>query len=313
VATDLVSDGDNRIEETRSTVRDELKVEHDCGDNTVDANYGGTGRHKHGSGRCFWTAAAPAALVADNGTWPPGANETDRLGSNALDNGRLWVDVDDCQPYVREEEEYDGVNFTDLNTNHSIGGAAGWVPLWPRSWSATDEATDNSQDVAVVNTREPITGGLVNPPGWPASNVLGVAVTVPNDGRDYEVVVQAVCTYHIDNASVLAGFWLVQDITGGAITDLDFKFVHVDASGGHGSSGAVTLQYTSAAAVTNNDVMNFYVEFAASDGTAANFHTNPSDAVNAFPNALLDMNTLTSWSNIVATIRPFYDTSTYGV
>lgn len=289
---DQLADGDNRIRELKDEIREELKVEHDCGTATVDADYLDTGRHKTGSARTFFSAAAPTDLLkhTNAGAWPPvspGNDEDDIAAapSSDLDNGRLWVDFDDCQPYIREEEQTGGV-WTDLNTNEGAN-AASWISLWPRQFTTVATATVANQLAGVVDTREIITG-------------MSVAVATPDDGRSYEIVVNAKVHYAFGNGDQM-GFWLVED-TGP--TDEDEALVHY--AGGTGIVGGVDFSFTQTAPVAGT-TYTYTVEFAANPiatGTvnpnAANVHyTNGGAAAGDFVGT-------TSMSRITAELRPRY-------
>ena len=211
IGTDLVADGDNRINDTRQTVRDLLETEHDA--HQIIADYTDTGRHKTGSARVFFekgTTAAPDSLVrhSNAGLWPPTVDQLDKQGSGDLDNGRLWVDWDTGYMWFYEMEDTlaagsDGAgNWTDINTNYGVPGDA-WVSVYPRTWTVTDVANDDNQQAGAPDNREDVTSA-----GGPGG-VLGVSITVPDDGKDYEIVVEAVCTYYVAGGESLA-FWLIK-------------------------------------------------------------------------------------------------------
>jgi hypothetical protein len=79
---DLLSEGDDRIRELKTDVRQRADTEHDWGDGFV-VGYDDSGRHTLGSAKPFYQAAAPATMP-----------ELDFQGSNALDLGRMWIDYD---------------------------------------------------------------------------------------------------------------------------------------------------------------------------------------------------------------------------
>lgn len=293
---DQLSQGDNEILDTRNTVRAELKVEHDVGDDTVDANYTDTGRHKSGSARSFFQAAAPTTLLDATaaGSWPPVAPETDKLGFSTLDNGRLWVDFDDCQPYVREQE-ITGANWTDQNTNYTPAGSAAWLSLWPCSWTDVHAATvDNERPGAPTNdTRDTITG------------MAAQSIDIPDDGRSYELVVRAVITYQLDAAGHGA-FWLEETAPGAS----DRAMAFVTNIGAQENSGTIILEYL-VSAPANGATYTFDVDFASS--VAASFYANPTEAViNGGPGGIYVAGAGgPNRSKLYYIIRPRYDTTRY--
>jgi hypothetical protein len=304
---DLVSDGDNDIERTRSTVQSVLQVEHDCG--TVDAQHLDTGRHKTGSARAYFQAAAPADLLehydsGGGGAWLPVTTQNDRAGSSDLDNGRLWVDWDDCQPYVREQEQT-AAAWTPLNANEGTPNPT-WISLWPRTWTETDAATTAAQrNVAGAETREEVAGGLVGPTPGGIANVLGVTVVIPNDGRSYQVAISAHCRY-VSTNNTAGGFCLVEeDLSGGGPTDVDWSYVqgpHANAT-----AGEATLHYVDEAP-TNGETYYYYVEFTAMSALQANFSVNPTDNTGGFANiTAANWAGATAWSRIHATVMPYTD------
>lgn len=287
LGTDLVSMGDDEIRSTRDTVRDVLRVEHDVGDATVHLDWRDTGRHNPGSARTFFGPLAFTDLVrpTNAGAFPPIATNPDRSASSTLDNGRLWIDADDCQPYFREQEEYDGANWTDLNTNE-LATSAAWVSLWPRSNLVTDAAgTGNNLNGAGANTREAI-------------DTLSVSVYVPDDGRVYRLFVTANIKYAIVGSDHI-GLWLMDDTP----TELDTLLVS-NTSGN--LIGEATLQrLVFGANLVPGTTYVYTVEWAASD--AANCYINPSAANPAISAAAAgDFVGVTTTSRITATLMPYY-------
>jgi hypothetical protein len=318
VFSDLVSDGDNRILDNRQTIRASFMVEHDIGDATVDADYLDTGRHKTGSARSYFQSAAPSDLLkhTNAGAWPPvspGNDEDDKLASSDLDNGRLWVDWDDCQPYVREEEQT-AAAWTDINANHGTPNPT-WISLWPRFDFDTSVANNTSQNAAVINTREPI-DGAENFGAAPMNAVMGAEIVVPNDGRDYVIEVEAFISYAIDanvaGADTWMGFWLVEDPNGAGNQDRDVRLVGA-SSHDQGLSDGVTLTYISGAAVTNGGTYDYWVDFAATSIAVAAAHVNPHDAQAPTPNLIGAFNGISSLSRIKAKLVPYYDVTSYTV
>ena len=291
VGGDQLSTGDDDILDHRNTVRAELKVEHDCGTATVDGNYLDTGRHKTGSARAFFRATAPTQLLAHSniGAWPPVIAETDKLGFSTLDNGRLWIDFDDCQLYFREQETTGGV-FSDLNVNHA-GNATAWISLWPRTVGYMGTATDNNQ-TTVVDTRTPITGATVT-------------VITPDDGRVYQIVSTATVHYAVPSGEEVA-FWLEDDQDG----DLDYALVQ-HAGGGSGSLGSATLQHIKTPAVAGTTYV-YTVDFACSAVTA---HVNPDVTSAVYTgnggSVRVDFARHPTWCRITAELRPNYGIADY--
>jgi len=303
VSADLVSAGDEQILNLKNSVLARGEVEHDY--HALNNNFTDSGRHKTGSARSFFIDEAvtghPTSLMlpSNAGAWPPALGDTDRNGVATLDNGRLWVDWDDCQPYVCEFEQTGGA-WTDLNTNHGPSAAA-WVSLWQRTWSETDVATDNFQTIGANNTREPVDGNLATAPAWAPATALGIEVTIPDDGRAYQIILEANCRYVVGNGTV-GGFWLVEeDASGGGPADRDFTFVYGPST----CADEATLRYVDEAP-TNGETYYYYVEVATTDNAVARFNVNPTDA-NGFPNVGGDFAGLTSWSRIHATISPYTD------
>jgi hypothetical protein len=301
--SDQVSEGDDRIRELKETIQAELEPEHDVG--TIDAAYNDNGRHKLGSARSFFqsgVAAVPAALQK-----PDGTNEVDKTppsGVGTLDNGRLWVDWDDAQPFTREQTQVGG-SWTDINTNHGDGAggapgvpAANWLSLWPRSWTDVHPATvDNERPGAPTDdTRDTITG------------MSGQSIVIPDDGRSYELVVRAVIKYQIDPATPPehGAFWIEE--TAPAAADRDMAYV-VSATNNEENPGVVVLEYVYTAP-TNGTTYTFDVDFAGSE--AATFYVNPDDTViNGGPGGIYAPAATQNRSNLFLTVRPRYLVATY--
>lgn len=301
--TDQVSEGDDRIRDLKDTIREELRTEHDCGDSTADANYTDTGRHKTGSARAFFdlgSAAAPSTLMdhSNAGAWPPTTSDNDKLASTDLDNGRLWVDWDDCQPFVREQE-ITGAAWTDINTNHGDGAggapapaAANWLSLWPRNTAYMGTATDDLQTTA-ANTRTPITG-------------CTVTVVTPNDGRVYQIVTEVTIPYACTNQEEMA-FWLVDDIDG----DLDQGLIQAPNAANSSMLGSITLRHVKTPAVAGTTYV-YTVDFACS---AATSHVNPDITSPIYTgqggSVAVDFATVETFARIVVELRPDYRVATY--
>ena len=300
--TDLISEGDNRILDLKNTVRGELRIEHDVGDATVDNDYLDTGRHSSGSARVFFTPAAtvPTDLLKPTtvGIWPPTIPELDRLGSSDLDNGRLWVDFDDVQPYVREEQLTPVINWTDLNTNHGVPGAA-WLSLWPRQWTTMSSGSvPNEGPGGGDNVRDTISG------------ISAQSIVVPDDGRAYEVHVKAVIKYtHVGN-NKSGAFWLEETSPGA--DDRDVAFYTTDGmSAGADVGGTITLEYIDET-VTNGDTYTFDVDMASTD--AANLVVNPTSASFTRLAAVgAPYNVTGTLCRLFLTVRPRYLVASYTV
>lgn len=93
--TDPVSQGDTRIRELKENVRTRLQTEMDFGDNTLGTANTDTGRMLKGSCRPFFQNAAPTQIV-----------NADTTGSTALDDGRLWIDVDGADGIAGTADDY---------------------------------------------------------------------------------------------------------------------------------------------------------------------------------------------------------------
>jgi hypothetical protein len=274
---DLVSQGDDRIREFKTTVRENMTAEHDT---STLGGLAGSSRHHLGSARPFFQAAAPATLVhVDAGPAGP---------SNALDDSRLWIDTDDSQPYF-----WDDTPTTDIGTN--FGGVAMWASLWPRTITTEDDATNANEDLnslaVAVDVRAPITG-------------LTLAVICPDDGRAYEIVVRADVRYAMATARHM-GFWLIED--DGAAVDEDS--VLVNTAGGNSSAGTATLSHTNTGC-TNGTTYTYTVEFSADHITDADVNPNQANAYFNYNNGVFAA--VTSTSRMTATLKPSY-TSVVGV
>lgn len=188
INTDLVSDGDDDIQDGREEVRRRLTPEHDFGTASIATGYNDTGLHAPGSAVVYFQAAAPDRILAPNGTDNnPGVHVTAHtsgiklfsaiaIGGGAAGtgaNGRLWVDADDDQLYVRDET---GVS---ASTAPQGGAAPAWRSLWPRSFSQIATATTAAQEVAAADTWETLTGAVT------------AGLAVPDDGRPYELLIHA--------------------------------------------------------------------------------------------------------------------------
>ena len=274
---DLLSQGDDNIREFKTTTRTNMTVEHDT------SNIGGltaTSRHHAGAARGFLQAAEPANLVED---------DTDPLGvSDDLDNGRIWVDHDDMQPWYREEDLVGGV-WSDLNINHGAN-AADWTSLWPRSWSVSDIATDNNQQGAVIDTREVITG-------------ISIAVATPDDGRQYEIEVKGSCNYFIGNGEGI-GCWLVQDV---GPFDGDYKYAEITGATGAGSLDLVYIL----TGPLNGTTYTFTLEYACTIALDDDCVVNPEEGVGNVGAEGGDFNALPFFSRLHATVRPRYGVTDY--
>jgi hypothetical protein len=178
-----------------------------------------------------------------------------------------------------------------LYVSYDDGGYA-WVEIpfsvVQKSWSDSDQADNADQEAASANTREDIDGGL--------AGALGVSIAVPNDGRDYEIVVVANIAYHVDHRYM--GFWLVEN--DGSDTRVDRKLVN--HQGADEVTGEASLSYLQDNP-TNNTTYTYRVQFAASEATSNRCVVNPS-AAGAFGHADGHFSGATSWSTIRATIKP---------
>jgi hypothetical protein len=143
---------------------------------------------------------------------------------------------------------------------------------------------------------------LVNPPAWGANNVLGISVVCPDDGRDYQFVIDASCSY-LAGSGEAGGFILVEeDGAGGGPTDRDWQYC--SGTGVHRNASNVHLHYVRESP-TNGETYYFYVEFVSTTIAAADFHVNPTDNVSNFPNiTAANWAGATSWSRIHLTVMP---------
>ena len=267
----LVSLGDDRIRELKSTVREQLTTEHDTSNIGVLTD---TARHHEGAARAFVQAAEPATLV-----------HADADASNALDDGRIYIDEDDSQPFFRDESA-----ATQISAIYGAA-AADWISLWPRSFTlqypstVSDEIPGGGDD-----TRDTITG------------ISGVSVDIPDDGRAYELMVRAVVKYHLDTAGN-AAIWLEE--TAPAAADRDMAFI--TAVGSQEDTGTIVLEYLYTAPV-NGTTYTFDVDMAAS--TAASFFANPTSAV--INGGVAGVYAVTDTiSRLDLIVRPRYLTATY--
>lgn len=279
---DLVSAGAGEIRGLKVQIHREGQTEHDFG---WAGAFTDTGRHLEGSCRTHVDAAAPANYVA--------AVMVDRTGSGALDDGRLWVDEDDAQPYFRDQSI-----ATDLVTNE-YGGVAAWASLWPLSFTETDTGTTvNQTNGAGDDTREAIDGTL-------GGTDLGVSLTFPDDGRSYEYIIRADIKYSFSNGNRM-GFWISEDC--GAAADIESTLVGV--SGATDIIGTASLVYVGVVGVDTpvlGDTCTYTVEWACL--TAASCYVNPNQANVDFNHALgVAFAAATSESVITGEVRPRYAT-----
>jgi hypothetical protein len=281
-----ISLGNDDIIDFKQAVRTWGEVEADYGNLT--AGYGDTGRLTQGGARAFFQVAAPATLLKPDGTGHGG----DRNGSAALDNGRIFVRHPDLEPWVREQAQVGGA-WSDIVANHG-GSASHWVSLWPRSFSYVDTGSTDDQQCAVAETREDVAG-------------LSIAYSIPNDGRAYQAIVRAQCTYMVNGANAI-GFWLLVDSGGGAgATDRDMKFIY------HGTSlhvNSVSLAAIDSSAANGASCVA-HVEFAGTTATSANCRINPTEGVAPFPNLGVDFNGEVSSCRLQVEVRPRYLVGSY--
>lgn len=268
---DLVSQGDDRIREFKVTASDALEVEHDIGPTGTD-----TGRQIEGSARGYVQAAEPATLPAN-----------DRLASNALDDGRIYIDEDDSQPFFRDQSI-----ATDIANNYGAA-AADWVSLWPRAWTTVSSGgvADEVPGAPTDDTRDTITG------------ISAQSIIIPNDGRSYELRVKAVVKYQMDTAGH-AGLWLEETAPGA--TDRDVAFITV--VGAQENAGTVVLEYLLTNPV-NGTTYTFDVDMASS--TAASFFVNPTSAVINGGAGGIPYNVTGAISRLFLTVQPRYVVGDY--
>lgn len=149
----LISDGDNKIREFKSTVRDYGEAEICWSDSSsTGCSIANSGLLRQGAARAFFTTAAPTNL-----------NGTSTTGSTALDNGRLWVDSDSSgdggvtnprdnkiRVYDAAWEEANGVPDADRNAWYA---ASNQVTESLLAVKATKNATT---DISGANCASPV-------------------------------------------------------------------------------------------------------------------------------------------------------------
>jgi hypothetical protein len=157
-AGDPVSEGDDRIRELKLEIRQRAETEHCWGDMDTDGCVGfgagaDSGRHREGSARVFFETAIPVNLGDHTGT----VDDYDSAGggaeTNALDEGRLWVD-EDSDP-VNAMWVYDAA-FEEVSVAVGHGDDEILAGAYNLIYNGSFEATDGTGDSAAVTT----------PDGW---------------------------------------------------------------------------------------------------------------------------------------------------
>lgn len=158
-----------------------------------------------------------------------------------------------------------------------------WVQLVPGpGWITTDKATDNNQ-TAVVNTWEDIDGS------YNGGTQLGVEFLVPDDGRAYEIFVNAIVRVGTSSNNKHAACRLLED-------SVEKDAEHVSWLGAFGSGNAALSYHLSNAVAATTYV--YTVEWACDDTDVV---VNPTGVY--LGKASAGIWTLTNWSRIWGMIR----------
>ena len=163
------------------------------------------------------------------------------------------------------------------------GTAGAWNRIAPGpQWSADDTASGADLTLFANDTREALAG-------------LSEAITIPDDGRSYEVTVTAVVRYGA-LGNVRLGAVLVEDIDG-TPSDVDTHLVRLKDD----DLGGVTLVYKNTSC-TGGEVHTYTVEACAD--VKGNITLNPTATSNAFGNYTTgDFSGITSYSRMTVDIR----------
>ena len=207
--TDAAREGAERIRELKLEIRDRAEAELCWGAGTSSGcGAADSGRLRLGAARIFVGTSRPSTL-----------NGTDRLGFNALDSGRCFLDTDGATG-----NDWDDYTFECLDNNLvwrtiAIGGS--------RLLTSTSGATngdilrfDGTKWVSQGLAQGDISTANVTSPAalaaTPTAINLGTnpSVTVPNDGGAYNIHVQVNGSLCSDANSQDFGIELVQDPDG---------------------------------------------------------------------------------------------------
>lgn len=207
---------DETFKALKQEVRERGAVEHDWSDATVSTNPKGTnddGRHRLGSARAFFQTTAPTVLTV-----------VDQLGSNTLDDGRLWVDSDD-ENILRVRDQgaaaWEAVGIVSLDN-------AGDVDLTTTAPTTGDQLQYNGSDWIPVSPEVQfvrVSAPQVFSRGAALAAVtdLTAAITVPATGRYYlrASVKLAGDTNSAIGAHMTVIARLMLDINGGGAKEVD--------------------------------------------------------------------------------------------
>lgn len=223
-ATDAISQGYLRIQETKNETRNRSETEHCFG--SFDATgcvASDDGRHRLGSALPFYSDAETFASGLP--TTPTTLNVPDNAADSDLDDGRLLCAIEAGLPDSPNEGEHDGcrlyVQDDDAQTDAGTGDNR-WEDVVALSIVDSDQATSTRTDTIATGADEAwaTTGGV------PAN---GVECNVPEEGN-YEIVVTLNLKYMTDSSNGIIRTDLLESINGVAAAEVESWEEHLESS-----------------------------------------------------------------------------------
>lgn len=152
-ATDAVSLGDDHIRAHKEEVRQRMEVEHKFG---TPGGSPDNGLHLEGSARCFFVNTTPTAIAAaeynnTGGTANTALNAVEANGSQAIGEGRCWIDSDDSVLWYHNGTSFVQVkplSTVNLLPNNLFGGQDSSSTSAPNGWALLGATTPTIAYVA---------------------------------------------------------------------------------------------------------------------------------------------------------------------